>query len=129
MVDVFAPLLRKTLFPKPYVLNVGTAPNPVKVRVDPTSDIYKLKNIVQYSASKLAMNAVSAEQIVGYPEFKVITYGPGFTVSNLGGPGHNSAENGAKPTAEGVAPMVKILDGEKDEAVGKFLYLDKVLEW
>lgn len=65
---------------------------------------------------------ITACQMVDYGDlgFKVFAYCPGFTVSNLGP--HNNAESGAKPTSQGAAPIVKILNGERDAENGGFLH-------
>lgn len=41
---------------------------------------------------------------------------------NLGS--HNKVENGPKPTVEGAAPIVKIVNGERDAEAGNFLHAD-----
>ena len=75
------------------------------------------------------MNLITAKQSVVYGEqgIKVFAYTPGFTVSNLGA--HNTAENGAQPTSEGAAPVVKILNGERDEEHAGFLAADGQYPW
>lgn len=72
---------------------------------------------------------VTATQLTEYRDqgFKVFTFCPGFTVSNLGP--HNKAEHGAKPTSEGAAPIVKILNGERDAENGKFLHATGQHPW
>ena len=77
---------------------------------------------VQYRASKCALNMITACQVVDYSElgFKVFAYCPGFTVSNLGP--MNKLEMGAKPTREGSAPMISILNGDRDAEHGLFLH-------
>lgn len=59
--------------------------------------------------------------------FKVFSFCPGFTVSNLSS--MNTVENGAKPTSEGVAPIVKILGGERDGEHGGFLHSGGQFSW
>ncbi len=53
---------------------------------------------------------------------KVFTFCPGFTVSNLGGPGHNMAENGARLTKDAARAIVKVVSGERDDETGGFLH-------
>ena len=74
-----------------------------------------------YFMSKAALNMLSGAWIASHREdnFKLFTYCPGFTESNLGP--YNTAEKGAKPTVEGARPMVALLKGEKDEEHGQFL--------
>ena len=84
---------------------------------------------IAYCASKAALNLLTAAQSVVYGEqgFKVFAFSPGFVVSNLGP--HNKAENGAKQTSEGAAPMVEILNGERDEEHAKFLTATGQYPW
>jgi NAD(P)-dependent dehydrogenase (short-subunit alcohol dehydrogenase family) len=120
MLESFAPLLKKSNG-TPRVVNVSSGGGSITKRLDPTSPGYNIKS-VQYRASKSALNMVTACQAVEYggQGFKVFAYCPGFTVSNLGP--HNNAENGAQPTSEGAAPIVKILNGERDAEHGGFLH-------
>lgn len=64
---------------------------------------------------------------LGPEGFRVFAYCPGFTVSNLGG--FNTAENGAKPTAEGAKPIVDIVRGKRDEEHGGFLHEGGQYAW
>lgn len=41
----------------------------------------------------------------------------------------NTAENGAKPTSEGVKPMLEILAGKRDEEAGGFLHEKGQYPW
>ncbi len=70
---------------------------------------------IEYGASKAAMNLITAYQAVVYGEqgMKVFAFSPGFVVSNLGP--QNKAENGAMETSAGAAPIVGIINGERDE--------------
>lgn len=65
---------------------------------------------------------VTVCQAVNYAEdgIKVFAYSPGFTVSNLSA--MNKLENGAKPVSEGTAPILNILDGERDAENGGNLH-------
>jgi len=89
--------------------------------LDPESPFRALKE-PQYRVSKAAMNMVSACQTVEYTErgWKVLCYNPGFTESNLGP--MNKVEMGAKPVGGPAGMIVKMVDGEMDGDVGKFLH-------
>jgi hypothetical protein len=66
---------------------------------------------------------ITATQVVDYGElFKVFLFCSGFTVSNLGV--FSKAENVARPTREGAAPMVDILTVEGKKNV--FLELEAI---
>lgn len=86
-------------------------------------------SMVAYGASKAAMNLITAKQAMVYGEegFKVFAYSPGFVVSNLGP--WNNEEQGAQPTSQAVAPIVKILNGERDDEHACFLSADGQYEW
>jgi NAD(P)-dependent dehydrogenase (short-subunit alcohol dehydrogenase family) len=127
MVESFAPLLKKSTG-TPRIVNVSSGGGSITTRLDPTSTGYKMKS-VPYRASKAALNMITACQAVEYGGlgFKVFVYCPGFTVSNLGP--YNKAENGAKPTSDGAAPIVKVLNGERDAEHGKFLHATGQYPW
>ncbi|MCJ1251201.1 hypothetical protein MMC30_008432 [Trapelia coarctata] len=127
MLESFAPLLQKSNG-TPRVVNVSSSQGSIATRLNPTSAGYNVKG-VQYRASKAALNMVTACQVVEFGElgFKVFAYCPGFTASNLGP--YNKVENGAKPTSEGAAPIVKILKGERDTEHGGFLHGDGQYPW
>lgn len=78
-----------------------------------------------YFMSKAALNMLSSAWILDHREeeaegkFKLFTYCPGFTESNLGE--HNKVAKGAKPTVEGARPMVSLLDGERDGEHGAYV--------
>ena len=115
----FIPLLKKASG-TPRIVNVSSGAGNISRRLTSTAPKMDFEDI-QYRASKAAMNMVHAAQAndLGPQGFKVFAYCPGFTVSSLGP--HNKLENGAKPTSEGAAPIVKMLNGERDAEHGKFL--------
>ncbi|TKX19730.1 short-chain dehydrogenase-like protein 16 [Elsinoe australis] len=121
MGDAFLSLLKKSSS-TPRILNVSSGLGSVAMRLDSKSVMNSIPVAIQYRASKAAMNMISADQAVRFGEFgiKVFAYCPGFTVSTL----HdmNKAENGARATADSVAPMVKVLNGERDAEHGGFLH-------
>ena len=119
--EAFAPLLQKSSG-TPRLVSVSSGAGSIGRRLDANLPFHNMK-VVPYRVSKSAMNMVTACQVAEYGPlgFKVFTYNPGFTVSNLGP--HNNAESGAQPTSEAAAPIVDILDGKRDADHGK--YLDK----
>ena len=127
MVENFAPLLKKA-HGTPRIVNVSTSQSVIQHRLDPNWQGYDIKG-VQYRSSKAALNMVTACQVVefGPQGFKVFGYCPGFTVSSLGP--YNKPESGAQPTGEGAGPIVKILNGERDEEHGKLLHGKGVYPW
>ncbi|OAG00884.1 NAD(P)-binding protein [Paraphaeosphaeria sporulosa] len=126
-VEAFAPLLEKSTR-TPRIVNVSSGGGSIGLRLDPSNAFYTLKGD-QYRVSKAGLNMVNACQAVEYgPKgWKVFSFCPGFTVSNLGP--HNKVENGAKPTSEGAGPMVGILNGERDSEHGLLLKADGQWPW
>lgn len=119
-VEAFAPLLSKST-QTPRIINVTSGAGSISLRLDHTNPHYSMR-ATQYRVSKAALNMASSCQAVEYGPlgWKVFLYCPGFTESNLGPT--NKVVNGAKPTSEGAAPMVKILNGERDAEHAGFLH-------
>jgi NAD(P)-dependent dehydrogenase (short-subunit alcohol dehydrogenase family) len=119
MVEAFAPLLKKSTGTA-RIINVSSGAGSITLRLDPNTPAINAK-VIHYRASKSALNMVTAEQAMEYGPlgWKLFSFCPGFTVSNLS---HmNTAEMGAKPTSEGAAPMVDILNGMRDGEHGGYL--------
>ena len=142
MVESFAPLLKKAQG-TPRIVNVGSGQGSVTRRLDPNATGPKA---VPDRSSKAAMNVgfalfpnmdssanfgkmVTACQAMDYGDagFKVFSYCPGFTVSNLSS--FNKTESGAKPTSEGAAPIVNLLNGERDAEHGGYVHETGQYPW
>ena len=101
---------------------------------------------IPYRSSKAALNMITACLAVEYggtkvpirgglskegkgeeKPFKVFSYCPGFTVSNLSP--HNVEANGAQPTSEGAKPILAILAGERDSEHGGLLHGKGTYDW
>ncbi|KAF3768867.1 hypothetical protein M406DRAFT_98787 [Cryphonectria parasitica EP155] len=114
----------------PRIINVSSGGGSIRKRLDPTTSTNKLGMWgIPYCASKASLNLITAAQsaVYGAEGVKVFAYTPGFTVSGLGP--HNNAESGARPTSEGAAPIVRILNGERDDEHGGFLSSDGQYPW
>lgn len=124
----FMPLLRKSVG-TPRIINVSSGAGSLSKRVTNGADYAFGIAGLPYSASKAAMNLITATQakIYGEEGVKVFAYTPGFCVSNLGP--HNNEENGAQPAGEGAAPMVSILSGGRDDEHGCFLSSSGQYPW
>jgi NAD(P)-dependent dehydrogenase (short-subunit alcohol dehydrogenase family) len=123
MGSAFEPLLRKAQG-TPRIVNVTSGAGSIGYKVDPNGmgSANTQRKIIQYSASKAAMNMVSATQFVDFGKWgcKVFTYCPGHTVSNLSL--FNTLKAGGKPTSEGAAaPIVDMPNGKRDDEAGKYL--------
>ena len=130
LTEAMAPLLEKSTKKTPRIINISSGAGSITQRMNPKGPYYKMMSI-QYRTTKSALNMVSASQYVMYEEkgIKVFTFCPGFTVSNLGGPGHNTAENGAKPTADAATAIVRVVNGERDDEAGKFIHESGSYPW
>ncbi|GIK06154.1 hypothetical protein Aspvir_001797 [Aspergillus viridinutans] len=124
--ECFAPLLKKSTG-CPRIINISSGAGSIARRLDPSSVLYKVPGL-QYRVSKAALNMVTACQWVEYgPAIKVFAYDPGFTQSNLSE--RNTAENGAKPPAQAVQPLIDVLEGKRDNEVGQLLHNTGVYPW
>ncbi|KAK5163209.1 uncharacterized protein LTR77_010795 [Saxophila tyrrhenica] len=119
MLEAFWPLLMKSTT-TPRIINHSSGAGSMQI-VKNMPDWAFGEVPIPYFSSKAALNMVSCSWMLGHrgEDYKMFTYCPGFTESNLGP--HNKLANGAKPVVEGARPMVAILDGEKDAEHGGFL--------
>lgn len=129
MAEAFAPLLKKSKS-TPRIINITSGGGSIGRRLDPTAQPHRMGMWgIAYCASKAAMNYITVTQSVVYGEqgFKVFAFSPGFVASNLGE--HNKVENGAQPTSIGTQPIVKIVNGERDEEHAGFLTATGQYPW
>lgn len=144
-------LLTKTLIPllrrsaNPRIINISSGAGSIGRRLFPESPMYKIQ-AVQYRASKAAFNMISSclhveyglgveqvdgkkaeEQYTDEKKIKVFCYDPGFTVSNLGE--FNKKEFGARSAEDTVVSIMDVVDGTRDEDVGKFIHNSGGYPW
>ncbi len=119
MLEAFWPLLMKSQT-TPRVINHSSGAGSLTV-VNNMQDWPHGEVPIPYFCSKAGLNMVSASWILAHKkdDYKLFTYCPGFTESNLGP--HNNQASGAQPVEKGARPMVAILNGDKDAEHGKFL--------
>ena len=115
----FAPLLKKSSG-TPRVINITSGAGSIGNRLDPDGVENHLK-VLPYRVSKAAMHMVFACHVREYEElgFKMFLYGPGPTASSL--TPYNKTELGAKPTSEGAAPIVAMVNGTRDSDARKYV--------
>lgn len=116
--DIFKSLLKKSEM-TPRIVNVSSGAASIQGRL--AMGRQPAMRNVPYCVSKAALSMVVAFQETD-PEtegFKVFSYCPGYTASTLGP--ENTVDNGAKPTSVGAAPMVGLLNGERDAESGGFV--------
>lgn len=123
----FAELLKKSTA-SPRIINVSSGAGSMERRQDRSSVIYNLQ-AWEYRSSKAALNMITVCQSVEYASagIKVFAYCPGFTVSNLSE--NNKLEKGAKKVEDAAGPLVKVLEGKRDEDNGKFLHDSGIYGW
>lgn len=139
------PLLRKSQNAR--IVNISSGAGSLGRRLFPDSPMYKIQ-AVPYRASKIAFNMISACLHVEYglgveqqdgdkaegesegtpkKNMKVFTYDPGFTASNLSS--HNKVENGARSAEDTVKSIMDVVDGKRDEDMGKFMHNTGEYPW
>ena len=117
--ELFGPLLRKSTNTA-RIVNISSGAGSIAKRLDPSGPTYNMQ-VVQYRASKAAMNMITACHVYEYgPAIKVFAFCPGFTESNLGP--QNKVANGAKPVSEAVVGIIDIIEGKRDSEAGQFLH-------
>ncbi|KAL5115629.1 hypothetical protein ACEQ8H_006516 [Pleosporales sp. CAS-2024a] len=139
------PLLRKSCNPR--IINISSGAASLGRRLLAESPMYKIQS-VPYRASKVAFNMITACLHVEYglgveqmdaekweahvdgkenKTIKIFAYDPGFTVSNLGP--YNKLESGARPAEDTVKSIMDVVDGKRDEEVGRFIHNTGEYPW
>ena len=133
--DVFRPLLFKSS--NPYSIFVssgagsfGRATERLKAKGEKPPEP---RNGGAYHASKAALNMIALREHIEFAEkgLKVFAMSPGFVVSNLRGTSEESRSGWGKAGPASVPGefMLNILDGKRDEDVGKLVWKDGIYEW
>jgi NAD(P)-dependent dehydrogenase (short-subunit alcohol dehydrogenase family) len=142
------PLLRKS--EHPHIINISSGAGSLGRRLFAESPMYNIQAI-PYRASKVAFNMITEcfhvefglgieqrdslegkddEAREGSKEkrrMKVFCYDPGFTASNLSP--HNKEEFGARSAEKTVKSIMELVDGKRDEDVGKFIHNTGEYPW
>lgn len=132
VVDVFRPLLLKSS--NPYSIFVSSGAGSFGRAIE------RLKMVPPepqgggaYHVSKAALNMLALREHIQYAEkgLKVFAMCPGFVVSNLRGTAEElrSGWGKAAPASESGEFMLSILDGKRDEDVGRLVWKDGIYEW
>lgn len=133
--DVFRPLLLKST--NPYSIFVSSGAGSFQRTVDRHEGrlpkMPEPKNGGAYHVSKVALNMIALREHIGFSEqgLKVFSMSPGFVVSNLRGTTEElrSGWGQAKPASESGEFMLDILEGKRDEDVGKLIWKDGIYGW
>ncbi|XP_014555550.1 hypothetical protein COCVIDRAFT_38752 [Bipolaris victoriae FI3] len=122
-VKVFEPLFSLVFASTPRIINISSALGSISTRLDKSSPIYAFKSYA-YRLSKAALNMATAAQHAKYlgRGWRVFAFCPGITQSEM--TRRINVYDGAKPTSRGAAPLVGIVDGERDADAGRFLTAD-----
>lgn len=130
MTEAFTPLLLK--YPKPYLLHISSAMGSITRAGDPSRFEYGF-DAQPYRMSKAALNMMTMQgsKVLGPQGIKVFAVCPGFVVSNIRGTSEEARTVGGAagdPMVSGQT-VLRILEGERDADVGKFLSKDEVYPW
>ncbi|EUC39372.1 hypothetical protein COCCADRAFT_31737 [Bipolaris zeicola 26-R-13] len=123
IVKVFEPLLSLVFASTPRIINISSALGSISTRLNKSSPIYAFKSYA-YRLSKAALNMATAAQHAEYlgRGWRVFAFCPGITQSEM--TRRINVYDGAKPTSRGAAPLVGIVDGERDADAGRLLTAD-----
>jgi NAD(P)-dependent dehydrogenase (short-subunit alcohol dehydrogenase family) len=133
--DIFRPLLLKSSNPYSIFVSSGAGSFGREVaRFEGTmAKPQKVSSGSQYFVSKAALNMIALQEHIEFAEkgLKVFAMSPGFVVSNLRGPSEEMRTGWGKasPASEAGEIMKSILDGNRDEYVGKLVWKDGVYPW
>jgi len=133
--EVFRPLLLKS--PNPYSIFVSSGAGSFGRAVERFSGTMdrppEPKNGGAYHVSKAALNMLALREHQMFVELglKVFAFSPGFVVSNLRGTSEELRTGWGKagPASGAGETVLSILEGERDEDVGKLVYKDGVYDW
>jgi len=131
--EAFRPLLLKA--PKPYSIFVSSGWASFGLTTGSEPAPYKNQEAYRISKAALNMTALIEARDFGPQGLKVFAMCPGFVVSNLRGTSEE-ARNGTGYRAGGAGDpevsgetLLRIIRGERDADVGKFVHKDGVYPW
>lgn len=128
--EAFAPLLLKSA--NPYLLHISSALGSITRASDPKSREY-VNDARAYRMSKAALNMLTSQdwKVLGKDGVKVFAVCPGLVESNLRGESEQERSAGGRagdPEVSG-RTILRIIEGEMDADVGKFVNKDGVVPW
>ncbi|CAE7185619.1 hypothetical protein CFE70_006328 [Pyrenophora teres f. teres 0-1] len=150
LTQALIPLLKKSANPR--IINISSGAASIGRRLSPESPMYKIQS-VPYRASKVAFNMITVCLHVEFglgvnqvemmnfgkskgdervhdeeaKNMKVFCYDPGFTASNLSP--LNKEELGARSAKNTVDSILELVEGKRDEEVGKFIHNSGGYPW
>ena len=116
----FLPLLRRSA--NPVVVNVSSGLGSFAVRADASRIEHSVPSLA-YSASKAALNMVTAVYAQFLPELRVNVVDPGYTATDLNG------HSGPQTVTEGTDAVVAMATIDKDGPTGTYTDRDGSVAW
>ena len=128
--EAFIPLLLKS--PDPYLLYISSGLGSLTLSSDPQRLDYEL-DARTYRMSKAALNMLTLQhsKTLGKQGVHVFAVCPGLVESNLRGHGQQERSAGGmagNPDVSGQT-ILRIIEGERNSDMGKFVYKDGVYPW
>jgi NAD(P)-dependent dehydrogenase (short-subunit alcohol dehydrogenase family) len=139
LTTTFVPLLLKSTSPRLLFLTSGTAS--FKLTLDPDFILNKAppagwpkpvqRELPAYKASKVGVNMLMRdwERVLRKDGVKVWTVNPGFLVTGLGGDPSVTKKMGAGDARLGGEIVRDVVEGKRDEDVGKTVQANGILAW
>lgn len=133
--DLFPPLLLRSS--NPYSIFVSGGAGSFRLALERLNNTREkpreLENGGAYHVSKAALNMLALREHIRFADqgLKVFAMSPGFVVSKLRGTSEELRSGWGKAGPASVAgeTMLSILEGNRDDDVGKFVSKDGVYEW
>ncbi|KAJ5116904.1 hypothetical protein N7456_001252 [Penicillium angulare] len=87
--------------------------------------------VIGYRCSKIALNMLMLDwnNKLKADGVKVWSVGPGLLATNLGGVPEKALAMGAKHPSAGGKILMSVVEGERDESVGKIVIRDGIMDW
>ncbi|CRG92402.1 hypothetical protein PISL3812_09461 [Talaromyces islandicus] len=133
MIQAFESLLEKSTYSKgPYLIQVSSGLGSFALASNAKDPFHK-NSFGTYRMSKATLNMVTLQSHIqlGAKGFKVFAFCPGLVVSNLRGKTEEARSGwgmAGDPKVSGQG-ILNIIEGNRDDVVGKFVHKDGLYEW
>ena len=129
VVEAFTPLLLKSA--NAYLLHISSTLGSLAISSDPQGHDGGMWVVYRMSKTALNMLMVQDAKVLGKQGVKVFAVCPGLVESNLRGEGEQQRTAGGRagdPDVSGQT-ILRIMEGERDADVGKFVHKDGIRPW